>query len=98
MNSIKQPCLPQPNLQAHPLKDSDTANPHLSNNRAQLRSDPKYPTLPVFGLDEIGKRLRLLVSVVIVVAMAVVGRSDVLHLVDAAAFGATLDRSLAGHL
>ncbi|KAJ2972156.1 hypothetical protein NUW58_g9242 [Xylaria curta] len=33
-----------------------------------------------------------------VVAVAIIGRSDVLHLVNAAAFGASLDRSFARHL
>lgn len=54
--------------------------------------------LPVLGLDVVGEGLGLLVAVVVVVAVAVVLGSDVLHLVDAAALGASLHRSLAGHL
>lgn len=53
--------------------------------------------LPVLGLDIVGKGLGLLVSVV-VVTMAIVRRSDVLHLINATALGASLDRSRARHL
>lgn len=54
--------------------------------------------LPVFRLDVVGEGLGLLVAVVVVVAMVVILRSDILHLVDAAAFWASLHRSLARHL
>lgn len=53
--------------------------------------------LAVLGLDKVGKGLGLLVAVV-VVAVVVVLRSDVLHLVDAAALGASLNGALAVHL
>ena len=57
----------------------------------------------VLGPHEVGKRLRLLVvvrrvAVVVVVRVRVVGRSDVLHAVDAAAFAAAFDGAGAGHL
>lgn len=52
--------------------------------------------LAVLGLDKVGKGLGLLVAVV-VVAVVVVLRSDVLHLVDAAALGASLNGALAVH-
>lgn len=53
--------------------------------------------LPVLGLNIVGKGLGLLVAVV-VVAVAIVRRSDVLHLVNATALWASLDRSCARHL
>lgn len=54
----------------------------------------------VLGLDEVGKGLGLLVAVVVVVAVVVgvLGRADVLHLVDRAALGAALDGAVAGDL
>lgn len=55
-------------------------------------------SIPVLGLDVIRKCLGLLVSVVIVSVVVVVRRSNVLHLVDAAALGASLDWALAVHL
>ncbi|KAL2281031.1 hypothetical protein FJTKL_12137 [Diaporthe vaccinii] len=55
--------------------------------------------LVVVGLDEVGEVLGLLVAVVVVaVAVVVVRGADVLHLVDAAALGATLDGAVAGDL
>lgn len=53
----------------------------------------------VLGLDEVGKSLGLgnLLGVV-AVAVAVVLGSDVFHLVDAAALGASLHRTLLGKL
>lgn len=53
----------------------------------------------VLGLDEVGKGLGLgnLLGVV-AVAVAVVLGSDVFHLVDAAALGASLHRTLLGKL
>lgn len=55
--------------------------------------------LPVLRFDEIGKGLRFLGAVVvIVVSVAIIFRADILHLVDATALGASLDGSLAGHL
>jgi hypothetical protein len=54
--------------------------------------------LPVLGLDVVGEGLGLLVAVVVVVVAVVVLGSDVLHLVDAAALGASLDGALTGHL
>ena len=59
------------------------------------------PQSPVFGLDIVGERFGLLVSVVVmpvVVPVAVVGGSDVIHLVNATTFRAPLYRALAGHL
>lgn len=53
--------------------------------------------LPVLGLDEVGEGLGLLEAVVVAVGVVVL-RADVLHLVNAAALGAPLDRALAGHL
>lgn len=54
----------------------------------------------VFGLDEIGKGLRLLPSVVVmvVVVVTIILGSDVLHLVGAAALGAPLDGTVTGDL
>lgn len=55
----------------------------------------------VLGLDEVGEGLGLLVAVAVVVAVVVVvvlGRADVLHLVDGAALGAALDGAVAGDL
>lgn len=54
--------------------------------------------LAVLRLDEVGKGLGLLVTVVVVVSVAVVLGTDVLHLVDTTAFGAALDWALTGHL
>ena len=54
--------------------------------------------LVVLGLDEVGEGLGLLVAVVVVVSVAVVLGTDVLHLVDTTALGAALDRALTGHL
>lgn len=57
--------------------------------------------LPVVGLDEVGEVLGLLESVVVVtvvVVVAVVLGTEVLHLVDAAALGASLDGAVAGDL
>lgn len=57
--------------------------------------------LPVLRLDEVTHVLGLLVSVVVVtvaVVVVVVLRTDVLHLVDTAALGASLDRAVAGDL
>ena len=55
--------------------------------------------LPILGLDKVGECLGLLVPVMVVVAVVVtiILRADVLHLVDAAALGASLDRPLTGH-
>ena len=59
---------------------------------------------PVLGPHVIGKRLWFLVSVrrvavlVVVRVVRVVRRADVLHAVDAAAFGAAFDGAVAGHL
>lgn len=89
-------------MPTHPftIEDYGAAKPLLlfETLEAQLLSDPKNPGLPVFGLDVVGESLGLLVSVVIVVAVAIVGGTDVLHLVNAAALGATFDRAFAGHL
>lgn len=59
--------------------------------------------LPVVGLDEVGEVLGLLVCVVVVVmavvvVVAVVLGTEVLHLVDVAALGASLNGALAGDL
>lgn len=56
--------------------------------------------LPVLRLDKVAEVLGLLVSVVVVtvVIVSVIRRADVLHLVDAAALGATLDGALLGDL
>lgn len=58
------------------------------------------PNLPVLGLDVVGEGLRVLVAVVVAVAVVVVvlGGANVLHLVHAAALGASLNGALAGHL
>ena len=52
---------------------------------------------PVFRLNVVGKGLGLLVAVVVMTVVVVFG-SNVVHLVDAAALGASLDWSLTGHL
>ena len=54
----------------------------------------------VLGLDVVGEGLGLLKGrvVVVVVMVVVVLGTNVLHLVDAAALGATLDGAVAGHL
>lgn len=56
--------------------------------------------LPVIGLDKVAHVLGLLVSVVVVTVVVVVISlgTDVLHLVDVAAFGASLDRAVTGNL
>ncbi len=54
--------------------------------------------LPVLRLDKVGEGLGLLDAVMAVVTMVVILGSDVLHLVDAAAFWAPLYRSLTRHL
>lgn len=65
---------------------------HHRDGTSRLRS-------VVLGPDEIDKSLRLLVAVVAVaVAVVVVLGADVLHLVDGAALGATLDGASARHL
>jgi hypothetical protein len=51
----------------------------------------------VLGLDVIGKGLGLL-KLRRVVVVVIILRTDVVHLVDAAALGASLDRALAGEL
>jgi len=57
------------------------------------------PRSPVRGLDVVGKRLGLLVPVMVVaMSVVVVLGSDVLHLVDAAALGAALDGAGTRHL
>lgn len=64
-------------------------------------SSSKISDLPVVGLDEVGEVLGLLVAVVVVtvvVVVAVVLGSEVLHLVDVTALGASLDGALAGDL
>lgn len=53
----------------------------------------------VLGLDVVGKRLGLLeLRVVVIVVSVVILRPGVLHLVDAAAFGASLDGAFTGDL
>jgi len=59
---------------------------------------PPFFELVVFWLHEVGESLGLLVSVMVVAVVVVVLRSDVFHLVDTAAFWASLDGALAGHL
>lgn len=56
--------------------------------------------LPVLRLDKVAEVLGLLVSVVVVavVIVSVVRRADVLHLVDVAALGATLNGAVLGDL
>lgn len=54
--------------------------------------------LPVSGLDIVGKCLGFLITVVIVVAVAIICGSDILHLVNAAALWASLNRSFTRHL
>jgi hypothetical protein len=51
----------------------------------------------VLGLDVIGEGLGLLKLRRVVVVVVILG-TDVVHLVDAAALGASLDRALAGKL
>jgi hypothetical protein len=56
-------------------------------------------SVAVLGLDVVGKGLGLLdLGAVVVVVVVVVLGADVLHLVDAAALGASLDGALAGHV
>ncbi len=60
---------------------------------------PAHLRVSVLGLDVVGKRLGLLVAVmVIVVTVVVVLGPDILHLVDAAALGASLEGALARKL
>ena len=57
--------------------------------------------LPVLGPNEIRKRLRLLVGMMpirVSMRMRVVGRADVVHFEDVAAFGTALDGAGTGHL
>lgn len=73
--------------------------PSLSLARSPLLM--RFFDLPVFGLDEVAQVLGLLVSVVVVavaVVVVIVLGTDVLHLVDAAALGASLDRAVASDL
>lgn len=58
---------------------------------------------PILRLHEICKRLRFLVFVVpiavsVTMSVRVVGRADVFHAVDAAAFDTAVYGALAGHL
>ena len=57
---------------------------------------------PILGPHVVGKRLWLLVAMVLfavaVMRVRVIGRSDVFHAVDGAAFGAAFDGAVAGHL
>lgn len=91
--SIQPICLcgystrPAPTL-AHPTPKSYLSLPPCTLVDARL---------PVLGLDVVGKGLGLLVTVVVVTVVVVLG-TNVLHLVDAAALGAPLNRALAGHL
>lgn len=52
----------------------------------------------VLGLDEVSEGLGLLDLLVTVVVVVVVLGTDVVHLVDAAALGASLDRAVLGEL
>lgn len=54
--------------------------------------------LPVFRLDKVGEGLGFLETMMVVVAVVIVLGSDIFHLVDTAAFGASLHRSLTRHL
>lgn len=54
-------------------------------------------SVAVLGLDEVGKGLGLLDLGRVVVVVVVLG-ADVVHLVDAAALGASLDGALLGKL
>ena len=57
---------------------------------------------PILGPHVVGKRLWFLVAMVLfavaVMRVRVVGRPDVLHAVDGAAFGAAFDGAVARHL
>lgn len=55
-------------------------------------------SVAVLGLDVVGKRLGLLVLGSVVVAVVVVLGADIVHLVDAAALGATLNGAFLGEL
>ena len=59
------------------------------------------PDLPVLRLDKVGEGLGLLVAVtvavIVAVAVGVLLGANVLHLIDAAALGASLDGALTGH-
>jgi hypothetical protein len=76
---------------------SSCSSPHSGNS------------LPILRLNVVSKRLRLLVSVVtvsaiamilmdVVVSVSIILRPNVLHLVNASTLGASLDRTLACHL
>ena len=67
--------------------------PKVTKHRGSER-----PHLPVLRLDVVGEGLGLLETVVVVVAVVVILGTNILHLVDAAALGASLDWSLTGHL
>lgn len=55
-------------------------------------------SVSVLGLDKVGKGLGLLEFGAMVVVVVVIFRTNVVHLVDAAAFGASLDWALLGKL
>ena len=62
---------------------------------------PTTPHLPILRPHKICKRLWLLVvmmSIIVSVRVRVVGRADIVHFEDVAAFGAALDGAIAGHL
>lgn len=97
-----------------PLRDRSYPSPlYNRNDTAQTSMHPSNVTqcalstvvmlasvvagLVVLGLDEVAHVLGLLVSVVVVAVVVVLG-TDVLHLVDVAALGASFDRAVAGDL
>lgn len=63
-------------------------------------SAPPPNSIPILGPHVIRKRLRLLIIMmaVIMVTMWIVRRAHIFHLVDAAAFGASLDGAVTGCL
>lgn len=60
--------------------------------------NPPSANLVVLGLDVVAEVLGFLVTVVVVVVVVVVLGTDVLHLVDAATLGASLNGAVAGNL
>ena len=85
-----------------PIFSSPSPSPHIHPlDFTSLLQIKRLRRPPILGPHVIRKRLGLLVSVVlvaVVVRVRVVGRANVFHAVDAAAFGAAFDGAFAGHL
>lgn len=87
-----------PDILQSPPSHSFAPAPSLAIPKAQPQTATTH--LPVLGLDKVGKALGLLVPVVVVamaVVVVIIGGANILHLVNAAALRAPLDRAFAGH-